>query len=287
MTSPTPDLYQIHGLDRSASAEELGRVIAERDLDLEMQAISDSDPRRRQLHTAFAVLAAEDRRATYDDALDAGLSLTWDDLEYLGNFGALPDLSLYPQPGPQMQQSPQPQPNSYNYPTYTPTQPQPDPFANPSQYTAGVPAYQAAAAAPADRPGAGLRLGMMLLDGLAASMVTGVFAAMLGADGFLSWLIVSLVGLAYFLGFEVYTGASPVKHLFGYEVRDSATGGKLTLEQSAKRQWWRIINIVPGIGSLIALVGMIVIGTSINPANQNIGSHDRWAGAEVVRKPGR
>lgn len=32
---------------------------------------------------------------------------------------------------------------------------------------------------------------------------------------------------------------------------------------------------------------MIVIGTSINPANQNIGSHDRWAGAEVVRKPGR
>ena len=38
---------------------------------------------------------------------------------------------------------------------------------------------------------------------------------------------------------------------------------------------------------LILLVGMIVIGTSINPANQNIGSHDRWAGAEVVRKPGR
>ncbi|WP_156226997.1 RDD family protein [Corynebacterium comes] len=285
MTSPSPNLYQIHGLDRSASADELGRVIAQRDLDLEMQAIPDSDPRRRQLHTAFAILAAEDRRATYDDALDASLNLTWDDLDYLGNFGTLPDVSLFPPSQPQ----PAPQSNPYNYPTYTPSQPgqAADPFANPSQYTAGVPAYQATSAVPADRPGAGLRLGMMLLDGLAASMITGALAAMLGADGFLSWLIVSLVGLAYFLGFEVYTGASPVKHLFGYEVRDSTTGEKLSLEQSAKRQWWRIINIVPGIGSLIALVGMIVIGVSINPANQLIGSHDRWAGAEVVRKRGR
>lgn len=287
MTSPTPDLYQIHGLDRSSSSEELGRVIAQRDLDLEMQAIADTDPRRRQLHTAFAVLAAEDRRATYDDALDAALNLSWEDLEYLGNFGTLPDVSLFPRPG--FQPGPQPESNPYNYPTYTPSQADPsaNPFANPSQYTAGVPAYQATPAAPADRPGAGLRLGMMLLDGLAASMVTGVLAAMLGTEGFLSWLVISLVGLAYFLGFEVYTGASPVKHLFGYEVRDASTGGKLSLEQSAKRQWWRIINIVPGIGSLIALVGMIVIGVSINPANQNRGSHDRWAGAEVVRKPGR
>lgn len=289
MTSPTPNLYQLHGLDRAASAEELGRAIAQRDLDLENQAVPAEDPRRRRLHTAFAVLASEDRRATYDDALDASLRLTWDDLEYLGNFGTLPDVSLFPQPGPQARPQEPAQSNPYDYPTHTPPQPGPaaDPFTHPSQYTAGVPAYGATSAVPADRPGAGLRLGMMLLDGLAASMLTGVLAAAFGAEDFAGWLLVSLAGLAYFLGFEVYTGASPVKHLFGYEVRDSATGGKLSLEQSAKRQWWRIINIVPGIGSLIALVGMIVIGSSINPANQYIGVHDRWAGAEVVRKAGR
>lgn len=287
MTSPTPNLYQMHGLNRADSADELGRVIAERDLDLEMQAIPDSDPRRTQLHTAFAILADDNRRGTYDDALDASLNLTWGDLEYLGNFGTLPDVSLFPQAQPQAQS--QPQPNPYNYPTYTPPQsgPAADPFAHPSQYTADVPAYQPTGATVSERPSAGLRLGMMLLDGLAASMITGLLAGIFGADSIGSWILVSLAGLAYFIGFEVYTGASPVKHLFGYEVRDSTTGKKLTLEQSAKRQWWRIINIVPGIGSLIAFIGAIAIGTSINPSNQLIGSHDRWAGAEVARKPGR
>jgi len=32
---------------------------------------------------------------------------------------------------------------------------------------------------------------------------------------------------------------------------------------------------------------MIVIGSSINSANQFIGAHDRWAGVEVVRKRNR
>lgn len=278
MNSPTPNLYQLHGLDRSASADELGRVLAQRDLDMENQAVPDTDPRRRQLHTAFVVLADDTRRATYDDALDASLSLTWDDLEYLGNFGTLPDPQIYSR-----QPQPEPQSTPYNYPPYTPPQPQVDPFANPSQYTAGVPVHQPTA----DRPSAGLRLGMMLLDGILLSMLTGLLVLAFGAGEGAGWLLSSIAALAYFIGFEVYTGASPVKHFFGYQVRDINTGKNLSLEQSAKRQWWRIVNIVPGIGWLISFIGAIAIGTSINPSNQFIGSHDRWAGAEVVRKPGR
>jgi hypothetical protein len=281
MNSPTPNLYQLHGLDRSASADELGRVLAQRDLDLENEAVTDTDPRRRQLHTTFAILSDDTRRATYDDVLDASLNLTWNDLEYLGNFGTLPDPRMFP-PQPQPQQPSTP----YNYPTYTPPQPQVDPFANPSHHMAGVPAYQQATGVVPDRPSAGLRLGMMLLDGLLLSMLTGLIIVIFGGEG-AGWLLSSIAALAYFIGFEVYTGASPVKHFFGYQVRDIGTGRNLSLKQSAKRQWWRIVNLIPGIGSVISFIGAIVIGSSINPTNQYIGSHDRWAGAEVVRKPGR
>ncbi|HKM25738.1 MAG TPA: RDD family protein, partial [Corynebacterium sp.] len=69
MTSPMPDLYDMLSLNRSASAEDLGREIAGRDLVLEQQMILDTDPRRRQLQTAFSVLSDERRRATYDEAL--------------------------------------------------------------------------------------------------------------------------------------------------------------------------------------------------------------------------
>lgn len=281
MNSPLPDLYSLFSLDRSADSEALAREIAGRDLILEQQARPDTDPQRRQLQTAFAVLGDASRRATYDNALDSALRLDWSDLEYLGNFGSLPDVTLRPPaPQPQFQQS-----NPYDYPVYTPgapgTGPASDPFSHASAYTAQPPAPYA------DRPSAGLRLGMMLLDGLAFSMVSGLFIAAVDSDSLFASLLVGLAGIAWFLGFEVKTGASPVKHLFGYEVRDSTTGRRLSWEQSAKRQWWRIINAVPGIGWLISVVGMIAIGSSITPQSGFIGSHDRWAGAEVVRKSGR
>lgn len=281
MTSPIPDLYTQFGLDRSATAEELGRELAGRDLEFEQQMLPTTDPRRRQLHTAFAVLADDRRRATYDEALAGQRRLEWSDLEYLGNFGSLPDPVFRPQPAP----GPSPS-NPYNYPTYTPEAPTPDPVANPfahaSGYTAPVPAVPTA-----DRPGAGTRLGLLLLDGLAFSMVSGMLFWSTSSESVLGGLAVSLVGLAWFLGFEVLTGASPAKHLFGYEVRDSTTGKKLSWEQSAKRQWWRIAGLIPLIGWLVSFVGMIAIGTSIKPQTGFIGSHDRWAGAEVVRKSGR
>ncbi len=284
MTSPMPDLYDMLSLNRSASAEDLGREIAGRDLVLEQQMILDTDPRRRQLQTAFSVLSDERRRATYDEALASSRPLEWSDLEYLGNFGSFPDPLFRPQ---QPQPAPQPPSNPYNYPVGSPAAPDPlsNPFAQAAGYTAPTPAPLPELHA--DRPSAGLRLGMMLLDGLTFSMVSGLLLIGVDSDNVLAGLLVGLVGLAWFLGFEVLTGASPVKHLFGYEVRDSTTREKLSWEQSAKRQWWRVASIVPGIGWLISFVGMIAIGTSIKPQTGHLGSHDRWAGAEVVRKSGR
>lgn len=290
MNSPSLDLYLTFGLDRTATADELGLLILAKDATLHNTGVPAEDPRRRQLETAYAVLSDEAKRRIYDESLGASLTLGWRDLEHLGNFGKLPDSQHYPYQSQQPQQS-----SPQGYPIYQPpptTAPYAgaDPFANPSNYTAQVPSYQPYGMSPApaqDRPGAGLRLGMMLLDGVAASMVGGLAASIVGFNDVLYWLVGAVASLAYFIGLEAYTGASPVKHLFGYEVRDAATGEKPTLEQSAKRNWWRIVALIPGLGTLVAFVGMCIIGSSIKPENNYIGVHDRWAGVEVVRKPGR
>ena len=287
-----PNLCEIHNLDRSAS-EDLGYALVQRDLEMEQQFISETDDRRRRLQTAFAVLADDQRRATYDDALNASLRMSWSDLEHLGNFGTFPDASLRPEPYPEPQQ--QPGANAYNYPTYTPDSPQSgpvgNPFGHPSPYTASVPAPQgygmtgAVPGAYVDRPSALKRLGMLIIDGLAFSLVASVVLVGMDTEAALGAMLYALLGAAWFVGFEVLTGASPVKLLFGYEVRDRETGDKLS-GSSREAPVVALINIVPGIGSLISFFGMIAIGMSIKQDN-GIGSHDRWAGAEVARKSGR
>lgn len=298
--TPTPDLYQLYGLDRTTASEELGLLLSGRDAALENQGMAADAPQRHQLQVAYAVLKAPEIRSVYDHALSVGQPLNWYDLEHLGNFGTLPS---YPtteqppqqQPQPGMGMGPGPGPWAatqgphqapFQQPPFqqgAPGQGQPFP---PQYQQAPPPAYAAShAVAPhSDRPSAGLRLGMMLLDSMAAGLLAGVGGALFIFSDSLWLFATTLIGVAYFVGFEVYTGATPVKHLFGYEVRDARTGKKLELAQSAKRYWWRLVTIVPGIGWLISLIGMIAIGASISPANNYIGSHDRWAGAEVVRK---
>jgi len=306
----TIDLYALFNLDREATSGELGLLVLARDADLENKGVPATDHRRRQLETAYGVLSEEATRRTYDDALGARLQLTWPELEHLGSFGELPDANLFPGSAQSPGQSPgQPQSQSpFGYPMGTPSPPTaayPGSYpggpgavgstaassfgypTGPVDYSSQVPAQQYGVHPYPDRPSAGLRLGMMLLDSLAAVSVAGVASLMFSFNDTLAAIAAAVVSLAYFIGLEAYTGATPVKHLFGYQVRDLQTGAKPSLEQSAKRYWWRIVGYLPVLGTIVAFVGMIVIGSSINSANQFIGAHDRWAGVEVVRKRNR
>lgn len=93
-----------------------------------------------------------------------------------------------------------------------------------------------------------------------------------------------LCAILYCVGFEVILGGTPVKKLMGYEVRDSTTGEKLSWVQSLKRQWWRAITIVPGLGSVVSFFAAIFYATSIKQENGLLGAHDKLANAEVVKK---
>lgn len=173
----------------------------------------------------------------------------------------------------------------------------------PAVHNANLPAAQryadAVAANPeveriAARPSAGGRFGMALFDGFLATAASGLVGGLLAAgggvlsdamNGTLGFVVFTLLFIAYFLGFETYMGGTPVKRMMGYKVANVETGRNLTLGESAKRQWFRVVQIIPGLGSLVSMGGSLFVLASISPSNELRGSHDRWADAEVTKKP--
>ena len=59
---------------------------------------------------------------------------------------------------------------------------------------------------------------------------------------------------------------------------------KPTLQQSAIRNVWTLLNIVPFIGGLLTLVAVIVIAVTINSSPTKQGKHDELAGGTQVVK---
>lgn len=255
------DLYTELGLDPGDDTDSLRILITGRDAQLEAQGIGPQDPRRQHLQTAYAVLGTEETRREYDTAVMERRPLSWHEVTYLGNYGTLPKVDPFT---PHPQAAAPVGPISFSQ--------------SGAQHTGYL------QPPPQERATAGTRLGMVLVDGLIMSMATGLVLAVLGGPDVLNMVLTFLVMVLYVLGFETRTGGTPAKHIFGYQVRDIETRTKPTLEQSAKRNWWRLVNIVPGLGSLISFIGMIAIGSSIKDESGNIGSHDRWAGTEVVKR---
>ena len=137
------------------------------------------------------------------------------------------------------------------------------------------------------RAGQDARIGMAILDLFFFSLISGSFGVALLSGGVdelstsIGWAIILLL---YVLGTECWLGASPAKLLMGYTVRDVDTKERLTLTQSAKRQWWRLVNIVPGPGTFASWVGAGVHTFTISEKNNRRGTHDEWANAEVVKR---
>ncbi|WP_080796327.1 RDD family protein [Corynebacterium pacaense] len=306
MNNDLPTLYSAFDLDRSDDSEELGLVLSARDLRLEQMGVPDTDPRRTQTVLAFSVLADPGKRAIYDERIDAGAALTWDQIRHLGSFGSLdsfqgpvtgqsagaqPTAFNNPFATPQPETSQEPQPGGYGYAFGDPA---PTPFAgnvNASMYGSPgfstLPTTHSGFAAPSpihDRPTSGTRLQMAIVDLIIAAVGSGIIIGILGADGLLDWLLGTLLMIAYVVGFESVMGATPAKKMFGYEVRDVTTGSRLSAGASFKRNWWKFLGAVPALGGLVTLIMAAVYGSSINPSNQMRGIHDKMANAEVVKK---
>ncbi|AKK02436.1 RDD family protein [Corynebacterium epidermidicanis] len=254
------NFYTRLNLDPSASSEELGILLAGRDAQFDQYGVPPEAPERRETMVAYGILSKEENRRLYDEAILNHRPLQQYELEHLANFGAWPVIA--------------------------------QPFAAPS-YAAHVPEV-ATPQSPSGPPYAfalpmrasmGMRIWMSVIDTFLAMMLGGAGAvAVEGAGGMFEIAVFGIVMVAYFLVSEVWLGASPAKMMYGYTVRDIDTGKKLTLAQAAKRNWWRLSCLVPGVGPVISGIAALVLVSTITPANGQLGSHDRLGGAEVVRR---
>ena len=155
-------------------------------------------------------------------------------------------------------------------------QPQPGPYGEPGGYPP-----------PGGQPGGvGLRFAARLIDGNIVNIVAFVLAFAIGAvsNYWVTGLFSGLLMFIYFVAFETTQGWTPGKKLLGLSVHGPGGTPKPTAQQSAIRNVWTLLNIVPFIGGLLTLIAVIVIAVTINSSPTKQGKHDELAGGTQVVK---
>ena len=134
--------------------------------------------------------------------------------------------------------------------------------------------------------GLGLRFAARLIDGIIVNIVAFVLAFAISSmtNYWVTGLFSGLLMFLYFLLFETTEGWTPGKKLLGLSVRGPAGAAKPDLQQSAIRNCWTLLNIIPFIGGLLTLIAVIVIAVTINGSPTKQGKHDELAGGTQVVK---
>jgi uncharacterized RDD family membrane protein YckC len=139
----------------------------------------------------------------------------------------------------------------------------------------------------AQQPGGlAVRFVARLIDGIIVNIVAFGIALAIGAltNYWVTGLFSGLLMFLYFLAFETTQGWTPGKKLLGLSVHGPAGAAKPTAQESAIRNSWTLLNIVPFIGGLLTLVAVIVIAVTINGSPTKQGKHDELAGGTQVVK---
>jgi uncharacterized RDD family membrane protein YckC len=93
-----------------------------------------------------------------------------------------------------------------------------------------------------------------------------------------------LLMFGYFVVFELLRGRTFGKRLFGLRVHGPAGAPKPNLKQTAIRNSFCLLVIVPYIGWLLVLAASIFIAVTINSSPTKQGKHDELAGGTQVVK---
>jgi uncharacterized RDD family membrane protein YckC len=125
-----------------------------------------------------------------------------------------------------------------------------------------------------------------IIDGILVAIVS--YALVFATD---SWSNVMVTGLftgvltfVYFLAFEQLIGSTPGKKLLGLSVRGPGGAPKPSAAQSAIRNSWTLLPIIPFVGGLLGVIAIIVIAVTINGSPTKQGKHDELAGGTQVIK---
>jgi uncharacterized RDD family membrane protein YckC len=134
--------------------------------------------------------------------------------------------------------------------------------------------------------GLGVRFAARLIDGIIVNVVALILAFAIGSlsSYWVTGLFSGLLMFLYFLAFESTQGWTPGKKLLGLSVRGPGGAPKPDVQQSAIRNVWTLLPIIPIIGGFLMVIAIVVIAVTINGSPTKQGKHDELAGDTQVVK---
>ena len=194
----------------------------------------------------------------------------------------------YPPPPPSGYPPPPPTPMGTGYPppSYPPPPagylpPPPNPYGAPGGYPSGPPA------AWGGHPGGlGARWGARLIDGLLLGIIAFLLSFFFDDSSriLVTGMFTGLLTFVYFVAMEVTQGRTLGKMALGLSVRGPGGAPKPDLKQSAIRNAFTLLPIVPFIGGLLGVIAIVLIAVTINSSPTKQGKHDELAGGTQVIK---
>lgn len=164
-----------------------------------------------------------------------------------------------------------------DYPPPPPPQ-QPGPYGYPGSYPPPGGGQQPG--------GLGIRFGARVIDGIIVGIVGGiiVYAIGMSSNVMVTGLFTGVLTFAYYVAFEITQGWTPAKKMLGLSVHGPGGAPKPTFQQSAIRNSWTLLPIIPFIGGLLGVVAIVIIAVTINSSPTKQGKHDELAGGTQVLK---
>ncbi|MEV6773669.1 RDD family protein [Nocardia sp. NPDC051030] len=135
--------------------------------------------------------------------------------------------------------------------------------------------------------GIGPRAVARFIDWIIAAIVGAILFWVLDIAGVPGWVSVlpgAAFGFLYFVFFEVITGSTPGKKFLGLHVVGSAGAGKPSIVESAKRNAYMLLTLIPWIGGILWFFAAIGIAVTVSASSTKQGWHDTFAGGTRVVK---
>jgi uncharacterized RDD family membrane protein YckC len=126
-----------------------------------------------------------------------------------------------------------------------------------------------------------------LIDGILVNIVAFLLSMFLFDKGYwylATGLFSGVLMFGYFVLFEVTYGATPGKRLLGLAVHGPGGAPKPDFRQSAIRNSFTLLSVIPYIGSLLAFIAYVVIAVTISASPTKQGKHDELAGGTEIVK---
>ena len=170
----------------------------------------------------------------------------------------------YPPPDPNF---PPPPPGGYP--------PPPPGYGPPTGYP--VPQYGQPGGYPPPQPGAGqpgglgVRFAARVIDGILVGILSFLLAFFIDMQTniMVTGLFSGLLTFIYFVAFEVTQGWTPAKKLLGLSVHGPGGAPKPTVQQSAIRNSFTLLTVIPYIGGLLDIANgqRVAVGSFFKPRN--------------------